>query len=82
MSTSCRLPENLPQNVKFIISTLPDIHGILKAAESLDLPAENFVEVKTLDEDSAWNIIDKWLEMTGRKVSRITSNISSTNTSR
>lgn len=64
----CRLPEELPKNVKFVISTLPDSYGILKSARSLGLPADNFVEVKTLDVKSAWVIIDKWLEMHDRKV--------------
>ena len=64
----CRLPEKLPNNVKFIISTLPDVHGILKSAQSLGLPEDNFVKVRPLDEASAWNIVDKWLEMSKRKV--------------
>ncbi|XP_067942094.1 NACHT and WD repeat domain-containing protein 2-like [Watersipora subatra] len=63
------LPLTLPKNVKFIISTLPDIYGILKSAQSLDVPKDNFVEVKALDEESAWTIIDKWLELYKRKIS-------------
>ena len=79
MSTFHRLPEKLAENVKLVISTLPDMHGILKSAQSLNLPVANFVEVNTLDEDSAWKIIDKWLEMSGRKVSRTSTNITYTN---
>ena len=64
----CRLPVALPPNVKLVVSTLPDAHGILNSAKSLDIPSDNYVEVPALDESSAWTIIDKWLSMKYRKV--------------
>ena len=64
-----RLPQKLPSNVKFIISTLPDMYGILDSARFIGLPDSNFVPVNPLDESTAWSIIDYWLNTAQRTVS-------------
>ena len=69
LSIDWRLPQNLPANVKFIISTLPDMYGILDSARFIGLPDSNFVPVDPLDESTAWSIIDYWLNSAQRTVS-------------
>lgn len=66
----CRIPSELPKNVRFIISTLPDdSYGILKSARHLGLSGKSFIEVNALDEKIAWKVLDEWLGRRGRTVS-------------
>ena len=69
LSIDWRLPQNLPANVKFIISTLPDMYGILDSVRFIGLPDSNFVPVDPLDESTALSIIDYWLNSAQRTVS-------------
>ena len=64
-----RLPWKLPANVKFIISALPEMYGILDSARFIGLPDSNFVPVELLNESTAWSIIDYWLNTAQRTVS-------------
>lgn len=52
------LPENLPENVRLIVSTLPnDSLNILRRR----LPTENIIELKPMPKDEGDKVLDLWL---------------------
>ncbi len=62
------LPTNLPPNVYFIVSTLPEVGGCLEALESKELPTNNYVEIASVTKEDASAILKAWLDSADRKL--------------
>ena len=60
---------NLPENVKIILSTLPEHGGILEMLISIITTDSNFMEVKCLTKSAAIEIISDWLKKYKRSLS-------------
>ena len=62
------LPTSLPSNVKLILSTLPEEHGILKNMKVIQTSEKQYVHVEELSYDDCQNILHLWLEQAKRKI--------------
>ena len=62
------LPTALPQNVKLIISTLPEEHGILSNLRKLLPDKSCYVNVPLLTEDTGREIVESYLHKHKRKL--------------
>jgi WD40 repeat protein len=57
------LPRELPQGVRFVVSTIP---GAYLTALRQRLPVQNFYTVHPMDYDTASHLLDAWLANAGR----------------
>ena len=65
----CRwLPRTCPLNVKIVLSTLPDLHGILDNLKRMLVGTVCFYPVKGLPNDTMDEILDIWMGDINRKV--------------
>ncbi len=60
------LPNDLPQHVYLVVSTLPDIGGCFNSLKTKCIPEQNFIEILPLDISEAKAILHSWLESAGR----------------
>ena len=63
------LPKILKENVKIVISTLPEVRGILEKLQTLIEGDEHFVEVLPLVPAECFGILQEMLETTGKCLS-------------
>ncbi|KAF6030702.1 hypothetical protein EB796_011001 [Bugula neritina] len=63
------LPTRLPPNVKFVVSSLPKLYGVLDTLFKLISNKGNRIEITPLGADLGGNIIKTWLERKQRDVS-------------
>ena len=64
------LPTQLPQNVKLIISTLPEEHGILDNLRKILPDKSCYVEVPLLPDATGKEIVEKYLKQHKRKLTQ------------
>ena len=57
-----------PPNVRIVLSTLPELHGILDHLKKIIVEDECFFPVKALPEDTMDEILDSWMADINRKV--------------
>lgn len=62
------LPAELPKNVKLILSTLPDEHGILKNMRAIIKESEQYVPVEELSQADCQSILHLWLGQARRRI--------------
>ena len=65
------LRTRLPANIKVVVSTLPDIHGILERLRSKLPSAACFVEVQPLEQAVCQSILKALLNEKGRDLSPV-----------
>eukprot|EP00057_Strongylocentrotus_purpuratus_P015686 XP_011670160.1 PREDICTED: NACHT and WD repeat domain-containing protein 1 isoform X1 [Strongylocentrotus purpuratus] len=69
------LPRNLPPKVSVVVSTLPDMYGILPKLRQLLGNEECFLSVEALSEGTGDEIMHTWMHSTGRAVTEEQKNI-------
>ncbi|XP_067950407.1 NACHT and WD repeat domain-containing protein 2-like [Watersipora subatra] len=62
------LPDQLPSNVKLLVSTLPEDHNILNLLKNRHYSDKQYVEVKILDTQLALKLIKDWLRSCKRQL--------------
>ncbi|KAL8575770.1 hypothetical protein ACOMHN_004957 [Nucella lapillus] len=62
------LPLTLPQNIKIIVSTLPEEHGILNNLKQLLPDSKCFCAVPLLPQATGQQIVEKYLKLRKRKI--------------
>ena len=61
------LPSKLPKNTLLVVSTLPHVGGCLKYLKThTNIPNENYLEVKPLSINDAYDIVKGWLRESKR----------------
>ena len=63
------LPEKLPQGVKLVVSTLPELYDILKTLQSR-LSPENLLVVPPVGESDSLSILQQWLSRDNRTLTK------------
>ncbi|XP_054751872.2 NACHT domain- and WD repeat-containing protein 1-like [Lytechinus pictus] len=69
------LPRNLPPKVSVVVSTLPDMYGILPKLRQLLGNEECFLSVEALSEGTGDEIMHTWMQGIGRAVTEEQKNI-------
>ncbi|XP_076445390.1 NACHT domain- and WD repeat-containing protein 1-like [Babylonia areolata] len=62
------LPTTLPQNIKLIVSTLPEEHGILKKLKQILPDPKCYCAVPLLPQATGQQIVQKYLQLRNRKI--------------
>jgi hypothetical protein len=62
------LPTVLPQNIKIIVSTLPEEHGILNRLKQLNPDESYYFQVPLLPESTGEQIVHKYLKLRNRTI--------------
>ncbi len=62
------LPKTCPPNVKIVLSTLPDLHGILDNLKKILFGGVCFYGVQGLPDDTMDEILDSWMGDINRKI--------------
>nr|XP_002732217.1 PREDICTED: leucine-rich repeat and WD repeat-containing protein KIAA1239-like [Saccoglossus kowalevskii] len=60
------LPRTIPNYVRLIVSTLPDVGGCLDRLKTFGLPTSHFIQINRLDKDDGPAILDGKLKNIGR----------------
>ena len=64
------LPRNIPSNVKILLSTLPEAKlGIFEKLHHF-FPADSFIEVTDLDDETGNEILQNWLAKANRNLTK------------
>lgn len=62
------VPARLANNVKLIVSTLPEDHGLLSKLKNKIPQESHFIEVPPLEESTCMRILDNWLSNSKRQI--------------
>ena len=65
------LPDTVSNNVKLVVSTLPDIGGCLNSLKQKVKIPDNFLPVEPLTQDDAENIMDSLMSLNKRKLQNL-----------
>ena len=64
------LPTALPENVRLVVSTLPNYYGILDTLRRMVESQENYVQITPLGNNLSETILKCWLQNGGRQVTK------------